>query len=137
MGYPATGNRLEHPMLKILGFGMALATILAPAAANACMSPHVIFAYGSARLTPHAHATVGRVAEALRNRPGTIVELAADSDGSRPNLQMTRRRTDAIRAALMRRGVAANRIKTDAVRRAGPKGWHRVVWLNSLTAPSC
>ncbi len=75
----------------------------------------VLFNTGAATLLPGADLALGRLAEALQKNPDmrVIVEGHTDSQGSDSyNEDLSRRRSQAVRDALVARGVAGDRIET-------------------------
>jgi len=84
--------------------------------AKGCPPPEVLrlegvrFASGSADLTPPAQAALDDVAAKLKARPGVRVEVAGHSDdrGARAfNLELSRKRAEAVRGHLVTLGVPA------------------------------
>jgi outer membrane protein OmpA-like peptidoglycan-associated protein len=92
---------------------------LAPTAAPACMPLSVEFAYGSARLDAAGRESVTYALEEFQSLGDARVRLVAQTDGSAGNARMSLRRAQAIRAALVRRGVPARAI---AIETPGPEG---------------
>jgi outer membrane protein OmpA-like peptidoglycan-associated protein len=83
----------------------------------------VLFDTGSATLKPGAQRTVDRLAEVMKEYPErrVLVEGFTDSRGSEEaNLDLSRRRAEAFRQALVDRGVEASRIETQAYGEAYP-----------------
>lgn len=75
----------------------------------------VLFDTGAATLKPGADLALGRVSDFMKQNPETklIVEGHTDSVGSETtNESLSQRRADAVKAALMSRGVQADRIET-------------------------
>ncbi|MGL4177845.1 MAG: OmpA family protein [Dermatophilaceae bacterium] len=73
----------------------------------------IVFATSSTQLTPAAVRTVDRVAAILRSAPTTRIVITGftDSRGSQAsNLALSTRRAEAVRAALVQRGVAVARL---------------------------
>ncbi len=75
----------------------------------------VLFDTGAATLKPGADLALGRVSEFLQKNPETklIVEGHTDSVGSdASNESLSQRRADAVKAALLSRGIQSDRIET-------------------------
>ena len=121
-------------MLRLTVIALAIAAVLAPAAANACAPPMVTFGFGSIRLSPEDQAEIASVAKSFRAAPGSSVELTAQTDGSKANVQMARRRAHVIKAALVRRGVPARSIEIEVSKGAGDA---RLVVMEVVSAPTC
>jgi len=118
---------------------LSVSLLLAATPASACFPPMVDFARGSAALDASTRAEIDRVADAFRRAPrGSRIELEAigDTAGSDAvNRRMSRRRAEAVRAALVRRGVPDGAIDIQ-ISQAG-NGWERMIWLNINTRPGC
>jgi OmpA-OmpF porin, OOP family len=75
----------------------------------------VLFASGKALLLPGATSTIDRLAEFLRNQSNIslLIEGHTDSKGGEEyNLDLSQRRADAVREALLSRGIPAERVRT-------------------------
>ena len=75
----------------------------------------VLFDTGAATLKPGADLALGRVADFMQQNPNTklIVEGHTDSVGSDTyNEGLSQRRADAVRAALISRGIQSDRVET-------------------------
>ena len=73
----------------------------------------VEFAPGSARLTANGAALVDELAGVLQRYPGVGFEIGGHTDSqgtSRNNLEMSRRRAEAVRTRLVEAGVSAGRL---------------------------
>ena len=84
----------------------------------------VVFDGGSAVLRPEAGPTIDRLAEFLRAHPqrGVLIEGFTDSAGSdKHNLALSERRANAVRQALVKRGVAVERIRVHGYGSAHPE----------------
>lgn len=85
--------------------------------------PDELFDPGSALLRTGATPTLDQVAAALRAHPErqVLVEGFTDSEGSEPgNLELSARRADAVRQALVARGISPQRIATQGYGEAFP-----------------
>ena len=73
----------------------------------------MFFDFDSAKIKPGAYAEIDRVAKVLADYPQTTIEIQGhtDSSGSEAyNQVLSERRADAVRNALMQRGIAAERM---------------------------
>ncbi len=76
------------------------------------------FEAGSAEITDASAAILDRAARALAARPGLTLLVVGHSDnrgGIDDNMALSRRRAEAVRAALVERGVAADRLEARGV----------------------
>lgn len=76
------------------------------------------FEEGSARIDAASRSLVDEVAQALRPCLGSIIAITGhtDSSGSEPgNLELSRERADAVRRALMQRGIPADGLRARGV----------------------
>ncbi|MCW2245254.1 outer membrane protein OmpA-like peptidoglycan-associated protein [Azospirillum fermentarium] len=83
----------------------------------------VLFATGRADLTPGAWERVDRLAQFLQRYPGRTVRVEgyADSTGSSGfNLDLSERRAEAVRSALLSRGVGPSRVTAQGFGEARP-----------------
>ncbi|MGL5908814.1 MAG: OmpA family protein, partial [Phycicoccus sp.] len=83
----------------------------------------IVFATSSNQLTPAGIRTVDRVAAILKAAPATRVAITGftDNRGSQAgNLALSSRRAEAVRAALVQRGVAAARLSAAGRGSASP-----------------
>lgn len=83
----------------------------------------VLFATGKATLQPGAQRSVKQLAAVLAQYPErrVLIEGFTDSQGSEQmNLELSRRRAEAFRQALLRAGVAADRMEVQAHGEAMP-----------------
>ncbi len=75
----------------------------------------VTFATGSAKLTPESEATLEKAYNTLYQNPEVVVEIQGHTDnvGKRvTNMKLSQARADAVKAWLVAKGVAAERITT-------------------------
>jgi outer membrane protein OmpA-like peptidoglycan-associated protein len=78
----------------------------------------VTFSTGSATVQPGLHDELNRIANVLQQYPQTriLVEGHTDSVGSdAANMDLSRRRADAVKNLLVQKGVAPSRIRTAAL----------------------
>jgi outer membrane protein OmpA-like peptidoglycan-associated protein len=83
----------------------------------------VLFDSGRAELKAGAFRTVDRLATFMRDHPERSLEVEGytDSVGSDAlNMTLSQRRADAVRAALLERGVEGSRITTSGLGKASP-----------------
>jgi outer membrane protein OmpA-like peptidoglycan-associated protein len=83
----------------------------------------VLFDTGQAELKPGAFSTIDRLVTFMRENPERTlgVEGYTDSVGSDAyNLSLSQRRADAVRAALLARGIDGSRITTSGMGKASP-----------------
>ncbi|MGL5867395.1 MAG: OmpA family protein [Dermatophilaceae bacterium] len=110
----------NDPPLEVSGTVTAPAAPTPPDAASvqrdidaAVRAQSIVFATSSNQLTPAAVRTVDRVAAILKTAPTTRVAIAGftDNRGSQAgNLALSTRRAEAVRVALVQRGIAAGRL---------------------------
>lgn len=77
------------------------------------ISGGVLFETDSAKLAPSALGLVGRIADVMRNRPNLKVSVVGHTDSTGDynyNIRLSERRAKAFVDALIREGVAANRL---------------------------
>ena len=83
----------------------------------------LVFASGSARLTPSARAKLDEVAETLRQFPAQRFLLSAHTDGQGPaeaNLALSKRRAASVASYLIGSGIAAERFEVRAFGESRP-----------------
>jgi outer membrane protein OmpA-like peptidoglycan-associated protein len=76
--------------------------------------PDVLFDVGDAELKPGAYRAVDRLAEVMKQNPEITIRVEGftDSVGSEDlNMQLSQERADAVRSALVERGIEASRIE--------------------------
>lgn len=81
----------------------------------ATFKSETFFGFDSAKLLPAGYAEISRVATVLKKYDQTQIEVGGhtDSSGSEQyNLQLSQRRADAVKNALVQQGVSASRIRT-------------------------
>ena len=64
------------------------------------------------------------------------VKLTATTDGSKSNVKMSRRRVEAIKAALARGGVSTKRIDVEYIRATSDSS-ARIVMMEIASSPTC
>jgi outer membrane protein OmpA-like peptidoglycan-associated protein len=87
------------------------------------LSGSVLFVTNEATLLPNAQVRLNQVAEALLSTPDrdVLVEGHTDSRGTESyNLDLSRRRAEAVRAYLVSRGYAAEHIRAEGIGKARP-----------------
>ena len=116
---------------------IAAVVILAPAApADACMPPSIQFRLGSARIDTPQMWAIDDIVISFRARRDVRVVVTAYTDALGPadaNLRLARRRGEAVKAALVRRGIPAGAIDVVAHgerhAQGGTAAHLRSVWL--------
>jgi outer membrane protein OmpA-like peptidoglycan-associated protein len=89
-----------------------------PPAAAGALAMDVLFATGSDRLSPRAEQRLDALAELLDRYPGLDIALAGHADrrgAAEYNQALSARRAEAVKAALVARNIAAERILVEAV----------------------
>ena len=84
------------------------------------------FGSGGAAIAPSSEATIASIAEMLAGRPDMAVAIVGHSDNSgslAANIEVSRRRAQAVLDALVARGIPAGRLEA-----------HGIGWLAPLTA---
>jgi outer membrane protein OmpA-like peptidoglycan-associated protein len=84
---------------------------------------NVLFASGKSELLPGAQAQLAQVADALKEQEdkSILVEGHTDSRGSEAfNMELSRRRAEAVGSLLVSRGLPAERVKTAGIGPARP-----------------
>lgn len=125
-------NDTATVMLRLTARTISVALLMMPTVAHACMPSSIAFRSGSARLNSEGLAEVAYVVEEFRARRTVTVRLTAQTDGSDANAQMSHRRAQAVRAALVRHGIPLRAITIETRIGAGAiiggEGYaHRVV----------
>jgi outer membrane protein OmpA-like peptidoglycan-associated protein len=86
-------------------------------------SGDVYFSPGSATIAPGTHGTLDRLVAFLEQNPSQRVRIVGftDSTGSEAtNMRLSQQRADAVRTALVSRGINASRIETQGSGEASP-----------------
>lgn len=116
----AKNQAMRAPLL----FASLAAGLGDPAAAQSAEQPfRVFFDWSKPELTRDAQATLDEVAAAYQQAKPRRVEVAGHSDRSGPaavNVFASRRRADAVKAALAERGVPASAITISAFGESQP-----------------
>ncbi|MBW2108992.1 MAG: OmpA family protein [Deltaproteobacteria bacterium] len=82
---------------------------------TATFRPEVLFDFDSYTLKPGAYAEIGRVANVLNRYPQTTIRVEGHTDATGPeayNQTLSERRAEAVKNALVQRGVDSRRIQT-------------------------
>ena len=83
----------------------------------------LLFATGSATLSPAAQARLRPVSQVLKANPDTRIEVLGHTDSSGPpafNDKLSEQRADAVRRAMLQYGVDANRVQSQGFGAAAP-----------------
>jgi len=123
-------------MIKPIVHIAVIGTLFVSATANACVPPLVEFAFGSAQVPNDGQDDVSQVIRMARAAPHMRVRLTATTDGSKPNVRMSRRRVEAIKAVLAGGGVPRDRIDVEYVL-AVSDGSARIVMMEVVSGPTC
>jgi len=123
-------------MFKSFAFASALIALSLPTSAQACAPPLVIFAFGSARIPADGRGEVELFSKEARMAYQARVKLTATTDGSKSNVKMSRRRVEAIKAALARGGVSTKRIDVEYIRATSDSS-ARIVMMEIASSPTC
>ncbi len=82
---------------------------------TATFKSDICFDFDSAALKPGAYSEIGRVANVLNQYPRTTIRVEGHTDATGPesyNMELSRRRAEAVKNALLQRGVDPRRIQT-------------------------
>ncbi len=114
------GNRLgaymdeqEQKLQAIAAQSQAMSVQRSQNVLTATFKSDVMFDVNSASLKPGAYAEIDRVAVVLRDYPQTRIQVAGHTDQSGSetyNQELSERRANAVKSALIQRGVADYRI---------------------------
>lgn len=82
---------------------------------TATFKSDIFFDFDSSLLKPGAYAEIGRVANVLNQYPQTTIRVEGHTDATGPedyNLNLSERRAESVKNALVQRGVDPRRIQT-------------------------
>jgi outer membrane protein OmpA-like peptidoglycan-associated protein len=133
----------ESTIRRLTACHFATLLFLAASPASACGPPSFFFETGSARLEPTADEQLSEIVFSFRRaRPGARLRLTAYADGTGTlavNRRLAQRRGDAVRVALVRRGIPSRAISIDiwlAPTGDSPDPARRIVVANMSEAQS-
>jgi outer membrane protein OmpA-like peptidoglycan-associated protein len=108
-------DRQEQDLRNALAYSEAASIQRDQDVLTATFKGDVFFDFNSATLKPGAYDELDRVANVLNGYPATMIRIEGHTDQSGPedyNLQLSQRRADSVRNALLSRNVAAARMET-------------------------
>jgi outer membrane protein OmpA-like peptidoglycan-associated protein len=120
------GPRFRAPTFEVEGAGSSGAPTVAvsapvraaPQKAGYSFSLPIEFEFGSSEVTTAYRSTVDRIAELLRGNPALKLLIRGHTDAvgsSVANLELSRKRADGVKRALIGKGIAAERLEADGV----------------------
>jgi hypothetical protein len=127
-------------MVRHSAYLFAATLFLAPMPAIACAPPSVHFAPGSVRLNAEGRREIAYALEGYRTGSGRRFMLRASSRvnaSAAAAVRLARRRAEAVKAALIRRGVPANHVAIDSrsIANVG-SGSTPMIWIETIVARS-
>jgi hypothetical protein len=84
----------------------------------------IYFAYNSAEIRPQSDSTLDAIAAMMKRDPSWKLTVTGHTDnvgGDASNLTLSQRRSGAVRAALVRRGITGDRLATGGAGASSPK----------------
>jgi len=84
----------------------------------------IYFAYNSAEIRPQSDSTLDAIAAMMKRDPTWKLNVIGHTDnigGAAPNLALSQRRSASVKAALVSRGISANRLATSGAGASSPK----------------
>jgi outer membrane protein OmpA-like peptidoglycan-associated protein len=143
--YVGTSNFKSSATSQLMGRAIILADVIVPAAMEVKLIDaaqmartigatgrvaldNVYFEFGSAVLTPESTPALDEMAKLLRNDPALAVYIVGHTDNVgayETNLTLSRARAEAVMAALVSRGIAANRMIAAGVASLAPLASNR------------
>ncbi|MBI3219386.1 MAG: OmpA family protein [Bacteroidetes bacterium] len=78
---------------------------------------NLIFAVGTARISPESHSELDEVVKMLKDYPRMVIQLEGHTDvkgDPKLNMKLSQDRVDAVKTYLVSKGATKNRIKTKA-----------------------
>jgi len=119
-------------MRRLIFCTVSTIMLMLAAPAGACIPPNIQFESGSIRIDPDNQWAIDDTVSDYRARRGVRVRLTAQTGIGRAerSMQLARRRAQAVKAALVRRGIPAGRIDLAFERGSGQPA----VWLDVVAA---
>lgn len=108
-------DRQEQELRSAMAASEAASVYRTQNVLTATFKSDVFFDFDSSTLKPGAYAEIGRVADVLNRYPQTTIRVEGHTDATGPeayNQQLSERRAEAVKSALVQRGVDSRRIQT-------------------------
>lgn len=108
-------DRQEQELRSVMAASEAASVSRTQDVLTATFKSDVFFDFDSATLKPGAYTEIGRVADILTRYPQTTIRVEGHTDATGPetyNQQLSERRAEAVKNALVQRGVDPRRVYT-------------------------
>jgi len=116
-------DRQEQELRAVMASSEAASIQRTQDVLTATFKSDVFFDFDSSTLKPGAYAEIGRVADVLNRYPQTTIRVEGHTDATGPetyNQQLSERRAEAVKSALVQRGVDPRRVYTVGFGEAQP-----------------